>query len=154
MLGGDYWALPTHNAESWTWDCGQSWLKSLLLCDCTRFCHRKMRPFSEGWWCSKLLFLHYLMKAQQSPPDTLNKCIRDKEWNFFMCSPRSTLDLQQEGCMHITVSCFSVLSSARFYALKTEMLRKGFDENTLLCSPTPSACTVRQAFYIPSQHSY
>lgn len=45
--------------------------------------------------------------------------------------------------MHIMVSHFSVLSSARFYTLKTEMLRKEFAENSLLCSPTPSAYIVR-----------
>lgn len=81
MFGGNYWALPAHNTEV-ILDCGQSWLKSLLLCDCMTFCRRKMRLFGEDRWCSELLFLHYLMKDQQSPPDRLNKCIRGKGWRF------------------------------------------------------------------------
>lgn len=50
--------------------------------------------------------------------------------------------------LHIMVSCVSVLSSVSFYTLKTGMLREGFGENTLLCSPTPSACTVRHTGFL------
>lgn len=101
-----------------------------------------------------------------NPQHTLSKCLRGKGWKLIMCSPQRTLHLQHEGDTHITVSCFSVLSSARFYALKTDILRKLFGQNTLLCSPAPSPApwgtqslskfpnsTVTQANLWPHQHS-
>lgn len=136
MCDGSFWALPSHNRAGelrlWpvlTEELTLKWLHKILP-------QEKENPSVEisnapssssyiTWW--KL----------SNPHHTLSKCIRGKGWKLIMCSPRSTLHLQQEGFTHITVSCFSVLSSARFYALKTEMLRKWFGQNTLLCSPAP-----------------